>query len=83
MRCWSPSRGGRVYDKDPNANANAVRYTTLRYADALERGIKVMDTSAFVLADEHHLTMHIFDVAAQGPMRRICLGDDIGTLVTP
>jgi uridylate kinase len=71
-----------VYDSDPNTFPEAVRYTTLRYADAVSRGIKVMDTNAFVLADEHRLTMHIFDVAAQGPMRRICLGEDVGTLVS-
>jgi uridylate kinase len=41
-----------------------------------------MDTSAFVLASEHNLTMHVFDVAQQQLMRRICLGEDIGTLVT-
>lgn len=70
-----------VYDSDPQTNPDAKRYTSLTYAAALERGIKVMDTSAFVLAGEQNLTMHVFDVAAQGPMRRICLGEDIGTLV--
>ena len=72
-----------VYDSDPNHNPDAVRYTSLTYEDALTKGIRVMDTSAFVLANEQHLTMHIFDVAAQGPMRRICLGENVGTLVSP
>jgi uridylate kinase len=71
-----------VYDSDPNTNPDAVRYSTLRYSDAVSQGIKVMDTNAFVLADEHRLTMHIFDVAAQGPMRRICLGEDVGTVIS-
>ncbi|MET1007037.1 MAG: uridine monophosphate kinase, partial [Propionibacteriaceae bacterium] len=72
-----------VYDSDPHDNPDAIRYTTLTYDDALANKIKVMDTSAFVLAGEQRLTMHIFDVAAQGPMRRICLGEDVGTLVSP
>ena len=71
-----------VYDSDPNVNPDAVRYAHLTYNEALRLGIKIMDTSAFVLADEHRLTMHVFDVAAQGIMRRICLGEDVGTLVT-
>ena len=71
-----------VYDSDPNSNARAVRYQRLAYDDAIRLGIEVMDVSAFVLAKEHGLTMHIFDVAADGAMRRICEGEDVGTLVT-
>ena len=71
-----------VYDMDPNVHTDAKRFDRLTYAEAINQGIKVMDTSAFVLAGEHHLTMHVFDVAQQQLMRRICLGEDIGTLVT-
>jgi uridylate kinase len=42
----------------------------------------VMDTSAFVLANEQSLTMHVFDVAADGAMRAICEGADLGTRIT-
>jgi len=72
-----------VYDSDPNSNARAVRYQRLAYDDAIRLGIEVMDVSAFVLAKEHGLTTHIFDVAADGAMRRICEGEDVGTLVMP
>lgn len=71
-----------VYDKDPNVHPGAVRFDRLSYDDAVSQGIKVMDTSAFVLAGEQGLTMHVFDVAQQQIMRRICLGEDIGTLIT-
>ena len=60
-----------VYDSDPRINPDAVRYTTLTYDEALANGIRVMDTSAFVLANEQGLTMHVFDVAAVGVMRQI------------
>jgi uridylate kinase len=71
-----------VYDSDPRANPAATRYTHLTYDEALAARVRVMDTSAFVLASEHGLTMHVFDVAAVGVMRRICEGDDLGTRIS-
>ncbi|WP_193105032.1 UMP kinase [Brachybacterium sp. FME24] len=71
-----------VYDKDPNLHPDAVRYERLSYEEAVAKNIKVMDTSAFVLAGEQGLTMHIFDVGQKNLMRRICEGEDIGTLVS-
>ena len=66
-RCWWPSGAwNRVYDSDPHLNPNAVRYTRLTYDEALAAGVRIMDTSAFVLANEQSLTMHVFDVAAAG-----------------
>jgi uridylate kinase len=72
-----------VYDSDPNVNPDAIRYRQLTYDEALAAGIRVMDTSAFVLANEQGLTMHVFDVAATGAMRRICDGEDLGTRIAP
>jgi uridylate kinase len=71
-----------VYDSDPKVNRNAVRYERLTYDEALAVGVRVMDTSAFVLANEQALTMHVFDVAAAGAMRQICEGADLGTKIS-
>jgi uridylate kinase len=71
-----------VYDSDPKVNPDAVRYSTLTYDDAIAADIRVMDTSAFVLANEQNLTMHVFDVAAVGVMRGICEGAELGTRIT-
>ncbi len=71
-----------VYDSDPNLNPDAVRYANLTYDEALSVGVRVMDTSAFVLANEQNLTMHVFDVAAVGAMRQICTGADLGTRIS-
>ena len=71
-----------VYDSDPHVNPAAVRYVQLTYDEALAAGVRIMDTSAFVLANEQGLTMHVFDVAATGVMRRICEGADLGTRIT-
>jgi uridylate kinase len=72
-----------VYDSDPKLNPSAVRFERLSYDEALAMGVRVMDTSAFVLANEQALTMHVFDVAAAGAMRQICEGADIGTRISP
>ncbi|WP_026212586.1 UMP kinase [Longispora albida] len=71
-----------VYDKDPNTFTDAVRFDTLTHAEALAAQVKIMDTSALVLAGERDLTMHVFDVAARGVMRRICEGEDLGTRIS-
>ena len=70
-----------VYDTDPRTNPDARRYTELTYAKALATDIRVMDASAFVLAGEQNLLMHLFDAAAEGAMRAICEGHDIGTRI--
>jgi uridylate kinase len=72
-----------VYDSDPKLNRSAKRYDRLTYDEALAAGVRVMDTSAFVLANEQGLTMHVFDVAAAGAMRQICEGADLGTRISP
>jgi uridylate kinase len=71
-----------VYDSDPHENPAAVRYSTLTYDEALDARVRVMDTSAFVLANEQALTMHVFDVAAIGVMRQICEGAELGTRIS-
>jgi uridylate kinase len=71
-----------VYDSDPKVNPAAIRFEQLTYDEALAAGVRVMDTSAFVLANELSLTMHVFDVAATGVMREICEGKDHGTRIS-
>jgi uridylate kinase len=70
-----------VYDSDPKTNPDARRYDELTYDEAIAAGVRVMDTSAFVLANEQSLTMHVFDVAAVGVMRQICEGAELGTVI--
>ncbi len=71
-----------VYDSDPKLNSAAVRYERLTYDEALATGVQVMDANAFVLAREHDVTMHFFDIAAAGAMRQLCEGADLGTRIS-
>ncbi len=71
-----------VYDADPKHHPDAKRYTSLTYDEALAAGVRIMDTSAFVLANEQSLTMHVFEVGAVGVMRGICEGLELGTKIS-
>jgi len=71
-----------VYESDPKINPDAARYATLTYDEAIATGLRIMDTSAFVLANEQALTMHVFDVGAVGVMRGICQGLELGTRIS-
>ena len=71
-----------VYDRDPNKDPAAKRFAALTHEQAVAARVKVMDESAFVLASEQKLPMHIFDVSAAGAMRRICQGESIGTQIS-
>src|SRR6516165_9379025 len=68
-----------VYDSDPRINPDASKYTSLTYDEAIAAGVRIMDTSAFVLANEQELTMHVFDVLAVGLVRGSCDGRQLLT----
>jgi uridylate kinase len=71
-----------VYDMDPNVHAGANRYRRLSYREAIRQDLRIMDASAFILAEQQQLIMHVFDVSGKGLMRDVCLGEDVGTTIT-
>jgi uridylate kinase len=72
-----------VFAEDPKANPDARRYSQITYDDVLTRGLRVMDQSAFILARDHHIPIHVFDAADRNAMRDIVLGNPTGTYVGP
>ena len=68
-----------VYSADPNLDPAAERYESLAYDDFVKRDLRVMDQSALLLARDHGLPVHIFDFDNMGSIRRICLGEHVGT----
>jgi uridylate kinase len=70
-----------VFTADPKKDAAARLYRTANYTDILRTGVQVMDQSAFLLARDYHLPIHVFDSAEKGAMRRICEGEHVGTLI--
>lgn len=68
-----------VYDTDPRQNAEARRYERLPYDEVLSRRLAVMDQTAFILARDHGLPLHVFDIEKDGLMAAICRGEHHGT----
>ena len=72
-----------IYTADPKKDPSATRYDTLRYDDAIDRRLGVMDQTALVLARDHRMKLCVYDMARPGALMRILQGDtDIGTYVT-
>lgn len=70
-----------VYDKDPMRFDDAVRFDELTYLDALQRNLRVMDATALSLCMDHGLPIVVFDAFGDGNIRRVVLGETIGTTV--
>jgi uridylate kinase len=69
-----------VYDGDPNEDANAQFLPRLTHLEAIERGLKVMDTTALSLCMDNKLTIHVFELA-DGNIARVVAGEDVGTVI--
>lgn len=70
-----------IYDKDPNKHKDAVRYETITYTEAINRQLKVMDTSAFALCRENNIPILVFNMNVPGNLVKAARGEKIGTLV--
>ena len=71
-----------VYSADPKRDKRAKRFERLRYLDVLRMGLKVMDATAISLCMDNALPIVVFDLRRPGNIRRVVLGEPIGTLVT-
>ncbi|GAA2878221.1 UMP kinase [Streptosporangium fragile] len=70
-----------VYDSDPRDNPAARRFEMLTYDDVLHQRLQVMDQSAFILARDHEMPLHVFDIEQPGLMAAICRGEHHGTVI--
>ena len=71
-----------IYDSDPRKNPKATRYTQVSYSEALEKRLQVMDSTAFALCMDNHVPIVVFDMFKEGNLKKVVLGEKIGTLVT-
>lgn len=71
-----------IYDDDPQKNPKAKRYSQIRYSDALRQRLKVMDSTAFSLCMDNKMPIIVFNFSQPNNLKRIILGEQIGTLVT-
>lgn len=71
-----------IYDSDPKKNAAAKRFDKLTFLEVLNKGLKVMDSTSISLCMDHELPIIVFDLFKKGNVKKVVLGENIGTLVT-
>ena len=72
-----------VYTADPVTDADAVLVPRLDYQEVLQRGLRVMDAAAISLCMESQIPIQIFNIHKPGILRRVVLGEDMGSLIGP
>ena len=70
-----------IYDADPEKNPNAIRFDQLTFGEVINRGLNVMDMTAFTLCREKNIPIVVFDINNPANLMRIVHGEPIGTLV--
>jgi uridylate kinase len=70
-----------VYDADPEKVAEAKMFTRINYLDVLSRGLKVMDTTAISMCMDNSLPIIVFNLNVPGNLKRVILGEKVGSLV--
>jgi len=70
-----------VYSADPLKVKTAKKYTTIKFIDALRKNLKVMDATAISMCMEHQLPIVVFNLLKTGNIKKVVLGDNIGTIV--
>jgi uridylate kinase len=70
-----------VYTADPRKDPNAVKYDKVTFSEAINKGLKVMDMTAFTLCQENKLPIIVFDMNEEGNLLRVVMGENVGTLV--
>lgn len=70
-----------IYTDDPRTNPDAKKIASLSYLDVLNKGIKVMDSTAITHCMEHKMPIIVFDLMADGNLHGLLTGSSIGTLV--
>ncbi|MFT6167044.1 MAG: uridylate kinase [Vicingaceae bacterium] len=71
-----------IYDSDPEKNADAIKFDTISFTEVYEKGLNVMDMTAFTLCNENKLPIVVFDMNSPGNLKKVVDGEkNVGTLV--
>ena len=70
-----------MYDVDPEKHKNAVKFENISFKDVINKGLKVMDMTAFTLSEENKLPIIIFDMNKKGNLLKLISGEKVGTIV--
>lgn len=72
-----------VYSANPEKDKTAVKYDAITFREAYEKGLAIMDLTAFTLCEENKMPVIVFDMNKPGNLLRICKGEPCGTLIHP
>jgi uridylate kinase len=70
-----------IYSADPEKDKSATKYATISFEEVYAKGLEVMDMTAFTLCKENKLPIIVFDMNKEGNLKKIMLGEQVGTLV--
>ena len=70
-----------IYSADPEKDKSAVKYDCITYKEAMNKGLKIMDMTAFALSEDNKLPIIVFDMNTNGNLIKLLSGENIGTLV--
>ena len=70
-----------IYTSDPELNKDATKFDSISYQDVMDKGLKVMDMTAFTLSQENNLPIIVFDMNVEGNLEKVISGENIGTKV--
>ncbi|WP_210466576.1 MULTISPECIES: UMP kinase [Rufibacter] len=71
-----------IYSADPEKDSSAVRYQDITFEEVFEKGLNVMDMTAFTLCKENNLPIVVFDINTPGNLAKLIKGERVGTLVS-
>lgn len=71
-----------IYTADPEKVPDATKYETITFTEVYEKGLNVMDMTAFTLCNDNKLPIIVFDMNKAGNLKRLLAGEKIGTLVS-
>jgi uridylate kinase len=71
-----------VYTADPEKDATATKYTTVSYKECIDKNLGIMDMTAFALCMENNLPIIVFDMNEPGNLKKVIMGEKVGTLIS-
>jgi len=70
-----------IYTADPEKDDSATKYSTITFEEVYQKGLSVMDLTAFTLCNENKLPIIVFDMNSPGNLKKVVAGEEVGTLV--
>ena len=70
-----------VYTADPEKDPKAVKYRDVTFEEAYDKGLKIMDLTAFTMCRENNIPILVFDMNKEGNLRKVLEGEDVGTII--